>query len=254
MRMDSLKDKRVWFLTLPSLAILLIGLLSPRCRASSLPEWVMDVPPGYETEFVLAIGYSHGDAQTARQNALEDGIRKIAERKGMRIDASAFTSEQVDAITHIRTSLAFRTPGTDLGSLRLEEEALVEQAPAEFTAYLLMGIPRQGPRSAPSVYAAVARSLAVPGWGHRALGRNRAGTHLLCLSVAMLAGSALSWIASDAYHSHAATGRTADAIRFGNTQSGLWRKSAIGFTLAYGILGGYASVDIIGSKYLSQYL
>lgn len=231
---------------------LILGLAS--IVVAELPEWAVNPPQGYANAYILGIGYSDRDPASAVANALENGLRKIIEKKGIQVDPASFRFDRTDSQVTIHSTLSYQTHRTDLDHFQVVEEYLGEESGKGNVGYVLLRYPTLSPQYAPSPMVPLMENVVAPGWGHNSIGEKRKGTRFLIGSGALLVGALGSVLASNQFHGKASDARTASTIKFYNDQSRLYGNVAVGLSISYGILGAYSIFDVSSSKYLKGYL
>lgn len=221
---------------------------------AELPEWAVNPPQGSANAYILGIGYSDRDPALAVANALENGLRKIIEKKGIKVDPASFRYDRTDSQVTIHSTLSYQTQRTDLDHFQVVEEYLEEGTGKGNVGYVLLRYPSLTPQYAPSLTVPLMESVVAPGWGHSSIGEKRKGTRFLLGSGAILVGALGSFLASNQFRGKASDARTAATIKYYNDQSRLFGNVAVGLSITYGILGAYSVFDVSSSKYLKGYL
>lgn len=198
--------------------------------AFAQPYWVSKTPQGYINDYYVGKGTSNISAAEASKIALEDAIISIIRNNNMVVDYSAsnvIESKQknidenvpeLEIVRRIREELSIQGYSTTVNGLK-EVENYFEDSGENYSAWVLVTVPKKNPLPVPSSFEPIWRSSLFPGWGQLYKKETFKGISFLVLSLGSVASGFIFKQLSNDSSVKAYSARTQQVRDFYNNES-----------------------------------
>lgn len=237
--------------------ILLILLLAGICGdLNAQPKWFETIPEGYINDYFVGSAVSPASKSAAVQSAIEDAIRAIVRTGIIKVSSSEqYRNEQNnnETVRKIAQELIIEGNSMTIKDLRLIESDTKEVKDG-FEAFVLVAISKKHPKTPPSAFSPVWRSMLLPGWGQLYKQEKVKGISFLTLSLAgITAGVVFKQLQFDA-ENKALSSKTQLRRDYFNTKAKDFNTYCITSFTAGGVMYLWSIVDAIMVKQENLYV